>query len=74
MSNDRAENVPSKVFLRRTKGLYYTLDGGWTLDRGKARDFEEAAGALIFARASDLPGLEIVIVTKDGESSLAIAG
>jgi hypothetical protein len=74
MSNDRLSNVPSKVFLRQKQSLYYTHQGGWTPYQEKARDFEDAAGALVFARAADLPGLEIVIVTGDRESSLAISG
>jgi hypothetical protein len=74
MINDSVSNVPSKVFLRQKQRLYYTHQGGWTPHQENARDFEDAAGALVFARAADLPGLEIVIVTGDGESSLRISG
>ena len=69
-----ADKVPAKVFLRRKGGLYYTWEGGWTPNRQAARDFEDAAGALVFARASAIPGLEIVIATSNGESSLTISG
>ena len=74
MSDYRASNVPPKVFLRRREKLYYTQGGEWTPHQEKARDFEDASSALVFARAADVPGLEIVIVTEDRESSLMISG
>jgi len=74
MSNGTADSFPAKVFLRRKGGLYYTWDGGWTPNRDAARDFEDGAGALAFARASWVQGLEIVIATKNGERSLMISG
>jgi hypothetical protein len=74
MSDYSASNVPPRVFLRRTERLYYTQEGKWTPYQEKARDFEDASSALVFARAADLPGLEIVIVTGDRESSLMISG
>jgi hypothetical protein len=74
MVNGTVNNVPAKVFLRRKGGLYYTWGGGWTPTREAAKDFEDAAVALVFARASWIEGLEIVIATKIRESSLAING
>jgi len=74
MRNSTANNVPAKVFLRRKGGLYYTWGGGWTPNREAAKDFEDAGVALVFARASWIEGLEIVIATNNGESTLAISG
>ena len=74
MANDESQNATPKVFLRRKGGLYYGPDGDWTPNRDKAKDFEDAGGALMFGRASDVQGLEIVMLTNDGESSLTING